>query len=57
MGWHMRSMGNPHNVGPEMIIRGRQRSGWKRDLVLESPEKVIIFFGGFFQNLMHREGL
>ena len=29
----------------------------KKDLVLESPEKVIIFFGGFFQNLMNRDEL
>jgi hypothetical protein len=52
----MRIKDKPHDINLEMKICGRQRSGWKKDLVLESPEKVIIFFGGFYQNSMDRKG-
>jgi hypothetical protein len=31
-----------------MKMQDRQRSGKDKILVLESPEKVIIFFGGLF---------
>ncbi|MGB7055655.1 MAG: hypothetical protein WBE28_10085 [bacterium] len=37
-----------HLKSVEMEINGRQRIGENKNLVLESPEKVIIFFGGLF---------